>query len=289
MPSIVENREVWGETYDWARDGDEWSEAWGGAEMQWYGSIFPRIFRYLPARTILEIAPGYGRWSRFLRTHCQQLILVDLSERCIERCRQRFAGDEHVSCHVNDGTSLEMVPDGAVDFVFSFDSLVHAEGHVIDAYLRQLSHKLTARGVAFIHHSNLGAYFFYEPMRRVPALRTVMRRVQLMEDEGHWRSFKMSARKMREYATRNGLRCVSQELVNWSTRRALVDCMTVIVRAGDPRAGDHVKVVKNPGFMREARRLAKLAWLYGQSSMRDGELREGETEPASSPRVVRTP
>jgi len=42
--------------------------------------------------------------------------------------------------------------------VFSLDSLDHAEGDVMEAYLGQLAHKLTPNGVGFIHHSNLGMY-----------------------------------------------------------------------------------------------------------------------------------
>ena len=49
-----------------------------------------------------------------------------------------------------------MVEDGSIDFVFSFDSLVHVEADVLDAYLDQLARKLTPDGVGFIHHSNMG-------------------------------------------------------------------------------------------------------------------------------------
>jgi hypothetical protein len=51
-----------------------------------------------------------------------------------------------------------MVPENSLDFAFSCDSLVHAEIDVIDAYIDELSRKLTLSGIAFIHHSNIGAY-----------------------------------------------------------------------------------------------------------------------------------
>jgi hypothetical protein len=73
-----------------------------------------------------RIGPGFGRWTQYLRRLCIRLIVVDLSERCIDSCRRRFAGDRHIEYIVNDGTSLEQIPDGSVDFIFSFDSLVHA-------------------------------------------------------------------------------------------------------------------------------------------------------------------
>src|SRR5271165_6047234 len=76
MPSIEENLVKWDEEYGWSTGGDEWSGAWGNASAQWYGCVFPRIRRFLPARSILEIAPGFGRWTRFLLDHCDNLIGV---------------------------------------------------------------------------------------------------------------------------------------------------------------------------------------------------------------------
>lgn len=47
-----------------------------------------------------------------------------------------------------------MVPDGLVDLVFSYDSLVHVELDVLREYVWQICQKLTPFGRAFIHHSN---------------------------------------------------------------------------------------------------------------------------------------
>ena len=33
-----------------------------------------------------------------------------------------------MSYHLNDGRSLEMIPDGTIDLIFSFDSLIHGNG-----------------------------------------------------------------------------------------------------------------------------------------------------------------
>ena len=103
MPSISENQFIWDYSYEWPEGGNEWSQPWGSAHMQWHGSILPRISAFLPARTIVEIAPGYGRWTVFLKDLCDHLILVDISERCIEECRRRFSNCTHISYFVNDG------------------------------------------------------------------------------------------------------------------------------------------------------------------------------------------
>src|SRR5262245_29643320 len=102
MPTIEQNSNLW-KIYDWPHGGDEWSEGWGGPEAQWFGAIFPRIHAFLPAGTILEIAPGFGRWTQFLGDHCKHLIVVDLSERCIDTCKKRFAEWPHIEYHINDG------------------------------------------------------------------------------------------------------------------------------------------------------------------------------------------
>ena len=111
MPTVEENKKAWDQTYNWPQAGDEWSNAWGGVYAQWYGVLLPRLYRFLPAQTILEISPGYGRWSQFLVDFCTNLILVDISNTCIKACKKRFSNETHISYHVNDGKSLEMIGD----------------------------------------------------------------------------------------------------------------------------------------------------------------------------------
>lgn len=264
MPTIEQNRETWDADYDWPGGGDEWSEAWGGVRMQWQGVLMPRLQGLLPAGTILEIAPGYGRITQFLEGQCERLVLVDLSETCIEACRRRFASCSHISYHVNDGVSLAMVEDGSVDLAFSFDSLVHAERGVLASYLAQLRRKLTAGGAIFIHHSNLGEYPVQASLQRVPVLRGALRALGLLERNLHWRSPDMTAGRMAALAREHGLRCIAQELVNWGTAEALIDCFSLIVREDSPRAREN-RVFRNGGFMDQARQLAELARLYGHS------------------------
>ncbi len=107
VSGIDDNYIYWNNVYDWSRyQGDEWSARWGGPDVQWFWSIFPRIRRHLPAATILEIGPGFGRWSRYLREHCQKLILLDLSEKCLAGCRARLA--VHAAEHQSDANRTTM-------------------------------------------------------------------------------------------------------------------------------------------------------------------------------------
>lgn len=252
MPTIEENRFLWDVAYDWKREGDEWSLAWGGTDMQWYSTILPRIHAFVPAGTILEIAPGFGRWTQFLKDLCGRLILVDLSEKCIQTCKERFGSCSHVTYYVNDGKSLDMIADEAIDFVFSFDSLVHAEDDVIEAYINQLARKLKKDGVGFIHHSNLGEYSDCFSLIR----------------DHHWRASSMTAGRFKQYAEEAGLQCISQEIINWGGTEYLIDCITVFTRNGSTWARPN-RVVRNGDFMREVEYASTLSQLYGVTSFYD--------------------
>ena len=107
--------------------------------MLWHGTLLPRIYSVAKGH-ILEIAPGYGRCTQYLIPLATQLTVVDLTEKCIEYCKQRFQGHP-IRYHVNDGRSLEFLADDSIDFVFSWDSLVHADEDVMTNYLYQLCKK----------------------------------------------------------------------------------------------------------------------------------------------------
>lgn len=260
MPTIEWNRSYWDFGTNWADRGEGWSGFWGTPEMQWYGSIFPRIHRHLRAGTILEIACGYGRWTHFLREHCDRLIGVDLVAKCVQACRQRFATANHLSFVQNDGRSLDFVADASVDFVFSFDSLVHCDATVLRAYLSQFPRILRPGGTAFLHHSNLGAYPLQSRLMHIPKLRRLLSMAHLIERQHHNREVGMSAGRMAAIATECGLSIVGQECVTWGTRRMLIDCLTTIRGDGEAVGNEYVA---NPNFMREAYSWRKLRVLYG--------------------------
>ena len=153
MGTISENKTLWTD-YDWQKQGDEWSAS-GGQRILWWRHDSTPDQRLRAYGDHLRDRTGTGQVHPYLKDLRQHLTVVDLTERCIEACKERFSEDSHITYHVNDGKSLAMIPDHSVDFVFSFDSLVHVEADVIEAYLRQLVLKLKPNGVGFIHHSNI--------------------------------------------------------------------------------------------------------------------------------------
>ena len=264
MAEIERNLEVWTAEWEWPEEGDEWSAWWGDTPALWYGALLPRIHAFVPTGTVLEIAPGFGRWTQYLKDLAERLIVVDLTERCIEHCRERFAGSTNIEYHVNDGRSLEMVPDGSIDFVFSFDSLVHAEGDIVDGYVEQLSRKLTADGVGFIHHSNAASYRRLADLaRKAPPrwLNPLVRRGVLLNLPA-WRDETSSADAFARQCEASGLRCIGQEKINWEHGRYLIDSLSMFTRPGS-RWDRPRRVVSNPLFTDEARRMTRL---YARSS-----------------------
>src|SRR5260221_9096356 len=111
MPSLEWNKTKWGTLHDWPQQAEEWSHVWGGVESHWIRTILPRVRRFLPAKTVLEIAPGYGRWSACLLPLCDSYLGVDIAEPCIKACNERFSDIEYARFFVNDGRSLSMAGD----------------------------------------------------------------------------------------------------------------------------------------------------------------------------------
>jgi SAM-dependent methyltransferase len=275
MPTVEWNQKTWRAENSWVNAGEEWSKWWGGTQMEWYGTLLPRIQRFIPAGSILEIAPGYGRWTQFLKVQCDTLNLVDLSETCIEACKKRFSDSSHISYFVNDGKSLDMIADNSVDLVFSFDSLVHVELGILKNYISQLPRILRKNGVAFLHHSNAGDYPRYQWIERsrsingIPKLRGVLSKLGMMERFLHKRDLNVTAKSVRDHATACGLKCLSQELVNWGTRSALIDCISVIAPKDSPLYTEQeTPVLRNPQFMEEAERLSRLSQIYSKHTLK---------------------
>lgn len=269
MPDLQEIRDTWDSDRGWIAGGDEWSGPWGGTESLWWGTLMPRIHAFVPAGVVLELGPGHGRWSQYLRGLSGHLILVDVAEHCVQTCRRRFDGDPKVACYVGDGLSLPMVADHSVDFAFSFDSLVHAEADVLAAYSRELARVLKPDGVAFIHHSNMAEYRRAASLaRRVPyRWRRRLTIHGVLVNVSAWRAESTSAQQFARMGADAGLSCIAQELIAWEYGRHLSDAITVLTPRGSRWDRPQV-TLRNRAFMDEARMRARLVSLYGSANAR---------------------
>jgi 2-polyprenyl-3-methyl-5-hydroxy-6-metoxy-1,4-benzoquinol methylase len=267
MTSVPENRQAWN-SYDWSQQGDEWSESWGSTVQLWNGTVMPRIARCLPAEHVLEIGPGGGRCTQFLVSQARRLTLVDLSAECIARCKQRFGEPARIAYVVNDGKSLEAVDDSSVDFAFSWDSLVHVELDVMEAYLSGLAQKLKPGSCAFLHHSNVGA--FAAKVSHIPA------------EDLHWRARSVSAEDIQAACERAGMECLAQERLSWGGG-ALTDCFSLLRRPKDAAARVRPQVVTHLAFHSEVAHLSRRHALYNPNAQHTRPARETWLEVGSSP------
>jgi SAM-dependent methyltransferase len=227
MPSLSWNTQQWDEQYRWDLKGEEWSSSWGSSESQWFATLYPRLHRHLPAGRILEIAPGFGRWTRYLLQYCDEYTGIDLSAECVNSCAETFRKWEKARFFKNDGLSLADA-SGQYDLVFSFDSLVHADVDVFDSYIPEILRIIGRDGIAFIHHSN------YMDSGET--------------NNAHYRAEDVSAKVIREIIERNGGAVIVQETINWGSNY-LIDCLTTF---GSGIARDPPVVLANDKFMDEA-------------------------------------
>ena len=190
--TISNNLDQW-TGWDWSERGEEWSNYPGWKESLVEHVLIPNI----PIDSIvLEIGPGGGRWSEILLSRVKKLSVVDLAQKCIDVCKERFQGRTNIEFFVNDGRSLSMIESNSIERIWSWDVFVHIAASDIKSYIAEFARVLMPGGRAIIHHSKNG------------------------ENELGWRS-DMTAEKMQEYCAENNLNLVSQ-FETWGDSKVLI-------------------------------------------------------------------
>ena len=152
--TIAQNLATWS-TWDWSQCGEEWSNH---DHPQWKQSLVDQVLapRIPIGSRVLEIGPGAGRWTQYLVERASRVVLVDLTPRCIELCRQRFAKHNHIEYYVNDGSDLCFIEPSSIDRIWSFDVFVHMLAADVEIYIEQFGVILAQGGQGIIHHGCLG-------------------------------------------------------------------------------------------------------------------------------------
>lgn len=164
-----ENREIW-DGWDWSLYGEEWTEdvrRFKGMEPdEWKSRLVQEAMVKYARRggTILEIGPGAGRWTEKLRELAGRLILADLSQTCLDLCRERLGDDTAIQYVLTDGRSLPGVEADSVDFIWSYDVFVHINPTDTDRYLSEFARVMKVGSYASIHHA--GTYPSAEAARQ---------------------------------------------------------------------------------------------------------------------------
>ena len=255
MVSIKKNVEIWDSADHWdngslgsgggLEHGEKWSRSWGDSATQWSISLYPRIKKYLPAESVLEIGAGHGRWSEYLLRYCDQLHLNDISNNCLNYCRQRFVQNDNVSFYKTEGAKLTEIKDNSIDFVFSFDSLVHADLGVIESYIAEINRVLKKGGHAFIHHSNFHQYGDVD------------------YEHNHMRDPTVSAKLFRECCENVGMNCLIQEIIPWKQENLIdekyIDTISIL-QSSDNKVETIIK--ENKLFVQEQEIAQSIYALY---------------------------
>jgi SAM-dependent methyltransferase len=200
------NRQRWGQEDGW-RSHDGFGYQWGRG----YRQSVPDLAAFTDEHfkpwtdgrrdlTILELAPGGGRFTAELIRYARRMCLVDLNEVALELCRERFQYyPTEIQYVLGDGKSLEGVPEGPYDMVACFDSMVHMRPEIIESYVGEFAGLMAPGGIAWLDHSGKGE-----------------------REQGH--RTPMTDALMREFAESAGLEVVSQRMRNpW-------DCISVLRR-----------------------------------------------------------
>lgn len=150
--SPSENRAIWS-AWDWSRGGEEWNAS--SEPEQWKATLIEEVL--LPhlgdARAILEIGPGGGRWSTVLQQHAERLVLVDVTQRALELCRERLGDAANVEYVLSEGAAFPVVEQDSIDWVWSFDVFVHIAPLDVASYVGEIARVLRPGGTGVIHHS----------------------------------------------------------------------------------------------------------------------------------------
>jgi len=173
--SIKANRVLW-DNYNWsAAGGEEWTNDVkryrGGNPQEWKNTLINEMMlKYIKKNgTILEIGPGAGRWSKVLHPYASNLILSDISEICLEICKNLFQGATNVQYYLISDR-LSMIKENSIDYIWSYDVFVHVNPSEIKKYIEDFYRILKPGGVALIHHSGL----YTEKFGRIYGFRSIM-------------------------------------------------------------------------------------------------------------------
>lgn len=215
--TISANLKIWSE-HDWSITDNGWP-----GDSDWKASLIRHVFEpNVPIGSrVLEIGPGAGRWTEHIVDRAFHVVIVDLTPKCIEICRERFQSCANIDYHVNDGKDLSFVNDRSIDRIWSWDVFVHISSSDVKDYVRQFERILSPGGRGVIHHSKSG------------------------KSKRGWRS-DMTAEKMAAYCDEFNMRVVNQ-FCSWDNDRFYVcpdpddrhlDVITIFERpAGDRDSG----------------------------------------------------
>lgn len=133
--NIQFNQQLWGDLHEGQNDWDEWSDMadydWVSYTdwKKWIYDFFIKPFVNKESN-IVEIAVWHWRWTKYLLKEYKSYQWLDISNSCIDYCRNLYKNYSNCKFILWNWDSLKWISDSSVDFIFSFDSFVHIEQDV---------------------------------------------------------------------------------------------------------------------------------------------------------------
>ncbi len=95
----------------------------------------------------LEVGCGVGRLLRPAAKKFGRVVGFDVSQRAVDKARELLGLTPKIELLVGSGIDLQPVPDGSIDFVWSFAAITSMPTEVIASYLRDIRRVLKPTGV----------------------------------------------------------------------------------------------------------------------------------------------
>ena len=155
--TVRQNQQGWDE-YDWSKSGEEWTEdvqRYRGIDAaEWKRRLVEGVLleRIPEGGATIEVGPGAGRWTEFLQPRSKRLFLVDVSQKCLDLCRERFGACDNLEYHRLDDQRLGFAADKSIDSIWSYDVFVHINPTDTERYFVEFARVLRPGGVGVIHH-----------------------------------------------------------------------------------------------------------------------------------------
>jgi SAM-dependent methyltransferase len=154
-------------------------------------------------KTLLEIGAGAGRMTHRFAELYGRVLALDVSEEMLRLGRGNLAGADNVEWLLGSGGDLAVIPDGRVDDVFSYITLQHVPSPAaVLRYLEEAGRVLRpgGRGALQVRHPGPLPWAVDLAGHLVHAAQG--RRVW----SGAWRGTRLPARRLRQAASRPGVR-----------------------------------------------------------------------------------
>jgi len=159
MPTVDWNKRWGRQIEEHVESGQDfwWGCQWGDPHQ--LATLSAVAERYItpnvgPDTVAMEIGPGGGRWTQFL-VSARELVLVDLNPEFFPYLEERFKdAPAALRFYATRDSELDGIDSASIDFVFSFGVFVHIDPDDIRGYLEHIARVVRPGGLAIVQYAD---------------------------------------------------------------------------------------------------------------------------------------